>query len=658
MYQGASKKWEETIYKITQSVVNIYIDGVLLNPKFLLDFKFGQDGLFEDNLELGSIPSQYIEMKIHKSSGITSPSIIKIEYGILINNSLTVTEVNKMLVCDVNNLNVKSLSKYDNSFEMIPIGIYNVDDYNDEDDNVINIKALDNIIKLDKDDGYYNAKELIDKNGYATLGEIAQDICNKKGLELATSSFLNSDEKVSVYDNQLKARQYMSYIAEKAEGIGIANRTGKIEFRKIGQDTMQVPLKLFKTYKFGEEYKVSKVAYEDGIRSFKYGDETRNTLWIRQDNLFVPNEAGIKNIYDNINGLTINSFEGTAIIDPRIDIGDILLIGEKPVIYQGEMTLNKRFIADIKSKISIKQKQETTTRTTSQKIINRRVQSEINQINGTITQLVEEQNENSSKISQHTQDIDSITNKISATNNELEQKTSELKQTIDGLNHTLTNAGGNNIFYYAKEFWTGETDDTEANIEEYTDTDLQQNSISGMGYIVNKGTSKQKIQVKNDNYVISFKYKKLVDLATGYILLNGTQYNLTATEWTEMIIPENIDTSVVDFKIISDTDDAFVIFDLMGNIGTEKQIWTQNPNETRTDTVSIGKGIQVNSSSTNTYTRIDADGNRTFNSATGEVVMEATDKGVKAKEVITNVAQIGGILVQEIDGQTWISSLL
>ena len=89
-----------------------------------------------------------------------------------------------MLVGTLNEMRVKSLSVNDGSFEMIPIGIYNVDDYNDEDDNVINIKALDNIIKLDLDDGYYDASELINQKGYATLGEIAQDICAKKGVEL------------------------------------------------------------------------------------------------------------------------------------------------------------------------------------------------------------------------------------------------------------------------------------------------------------------------------------------------------------------------------------------------------------------------------------------------------------------------------------------
>lgn len=164
------ERWNRTIYKNVQSVVNIYVDDVLLNPKYITDFKKGCE-LFEDELELGSVPSQYIEMQIHKNSGITNPKTIRIEYGILINNALTVAELNKMLVCDLNKLQVKSLAKYNNNFEIIPIGIYNVDDYNDEEDSVINIKALDNIIKLDKDDGYYDASELIN----------TKRICNIRG---------------------------------------------------------------------------------------------------------------------------------------------------------------------------------------------------------------------------------------------------------------------------------------------------------------------------------------------------------------------------------------------------------------------------------------------------------------------------------------------
>ena len=62
---NTSQKWKENIYKNVQSILNIYIDDVLINPDYVLDFKVGQT-LFEENLELGSTTSKYIEFKIYK----------------------------------------------------------------------------------------------------------------------------------------------------------------------------------------------------------------------------------------------------------------------------------------------------------------------------------------------------------------------------------------------------------------------------------------------------------------------------------------------------------------------------------------------------------------------------------------------------------------
>lgn len=282
----------------------------------------------------------------------------------------------------------------------------------------------------------------------------------------------------------------------------------------------------------------------------------------------------------------------------------------------------------------------------------------VDKANQKILEVVERQDEQSSQLVNVTTDLEGIHTTIQDNQKDVSNKLLELERTIEGTTQTLTNKGGNNIFYYAKEFWSNGTENETANLEEYTDNELQQKSVSGNGYIINAGTSEQKQNVKNDTYTISFTYKKIIELATGYFIINDTQYELDSTEWKEFVETVDIDTNTVDIRFVSDTDGAFEIFDLNGNIGNEKQIWTQNPNETRTDTVTIGKGIQVNSSSKNTYARFDADGNRIFNASTDEVVTALTDKGVETQEVKSKTTQTGGILIQEIDGQTWISSLL
>lgn len=408
MYE-TSKKWEQNIYENPVCAMNIYIDDVLINPDYILDFKKGGNA-FEEEFCLGGTPSQYIEMKLYKDKIPLTPSKIKVEYGILISHSLTVTEVNAMLVGTLNGIPVKSLSSNNSSFEMIPIGIYNVDDYTDNDDNTITIKALDNMIKFEFN---YNGKELIDKKNEATLLEVAQDICNKAGVELGSTSFLNSDKKVSVYDNTVTAREYISYIAESAGCFACIDREGKLCFREFGQDETEISLEMFGEYKWGEEFKISKVSYEDGVRSFKFGDDTRNNLWINQENMYIVDEDQVQKIYNKIKDLTVNTFEGKVIIDPAIDIGDKIVINGKNVIYQGEMSLEGRFIAQISSKIQIKQKEETTVKKESQKVINRLIQSRINQAEGKIEQLVEETSENTQSIAKQEISINGIKQDVS-----------------------------------------------------------------------------------------------------------------------------------------------------------------------------------------------------------------------------------------------------
>lgn len=408
MYE-TSKKWKQNIYENPVCAMNIYIDDVLINPDYILDFKKGGNA-FEEEFCLGGTPSQYIEMKLYKDKIPLMPSKIKVEYGILISHSLTVTEVNAMLVGTLNGIPVKSLSSNNSSFEMIPIGIYNVDDYTDNDDNTITIKALDNMIKFEFN---YNGKELIDKKNEATLLEVAQDICNKAGVELGSTSFLNSDKKVSVYDNTVTAREYISYIAESAGCFACIDRKGKLCFREFCQDEIEIPLEMFGEYKWGEEFKISKLSYEDGLRSFKFGEDTRNNFWINQENMYIVDEDQVQKIYNKIKDLTVNTFEGKTVIDPAIDLGDKIVIDGRNVIYQGEMSLEGRFIAQISSKIQIKQKEETTVKKESQKVVNRRVQSRIDQAEGKIEQLVEETTENTKNIAKQEISINGITQEVS-----------------------------------------------------------------------------------------------------------------------------------------------------------------------------------------------------------------------------------------------------
>lgn len=220
------------------------------------------------------------------------------------------------------------------------------------------------------------------------------------------------NKQISVYDNTVSARTYLSYIAEQAGGFACIGRDGKLYIRTIGKDTIQMPLRYFENFEFGEKIKISRVKYEDGIQLFEKGNTTGNTIYINQDNMYIVDQEQIDNIYNLYKDLEVYSFEGSSFVDPAWDIGDIIDIDGKKIIYQGSGQFGGKFKADISSKIQCKAREETMSRTPSQKTINRRVQSQIDQENLRITQLAQESTEHEEKLVQHQLDIDGIKSSV------------------------------------------------------------------------------------------------------------------------------------------------------------------------------------------------------------------------------------------------------
>lgn len=550
--------------------------------------------------------------------------------------------------------NISPILKTTCGREIVPIGKFTIQKPIEDDEFKVKIKATDYMKKFE--DNKYDGSNLTYPK---TMLEVLKDICEKVGVELGSTSFLNSNKQIAVYDNTVTARTYLGYIAEQAGGFAVIGRDGKLYIKTFGEDIINFNVDLFGDFTWGDKLKVSRVSYEDGIQNYKFGDETQATVFIDQNNMYIVDSEQVENIYNQIKDFEVYTFEGETIIDPAYDIGDILVIDGKKVLYQGEIKYAGKFKASINNKVQAKTEQESmqTKQTNSNKI--KRVQSEINQIDGKITQLVQETTENEEKITQAQQDIDGFTQKV-ATKDELTEKVNELKHTIEGITLQSKETGGGNIFFYAKEYWRGQEQDSEATLEEYTNTLIQQNNVSDEGYLINNGISIQSQVVKNGQYVISFNYYKLKENATGYVKVNEIEYKLNGSinTWVEKIIPVEITSNNIKIEIGSDTVASYYISDLMVSMGIEKAIWQQNANETRTDTVEIGKGIQVNSSTKNTYTRIDADGNRTFNSSTNERVAEMTDKGVYTKQLeVKEQAKINVLLIQQIGSQVWLTGL-
>lgn len=374
MYQTSDDYKSKIYLPSTRHLLKIFINNVEIDKKYILGFKPSHRLFNNDEFTFGSVTSKALDLKLYKTAVPDSIESIYVVSGI--------------------------------EGEEVPIGYFNVEERTSEDDYTITLKLLDNMIKFEVN---YDGSTL---EYPCNLMTVLTDICNKVGVELGSTSFLNADKEVAVYDNTVSARTYISYIAEQAGGFAFIGRDGKLYIKTIGENISELPIQYFQDFKWGEQFKVSRVRYEDGVQLFEAGDETNNTIYINQENMYIVDQEQIDNIHDRYKDFNCYSFEGNSIIDPALDIGDLLLIDGKYVIYQGDMDYVGKFKANISSKIQAKTKEETMVRTPSQKTINRRVESRINQVEGSITEVISKTEDQNQKISQVTKKVDELNSKI------------------------------------------------------------------------------------------------------------------------------------------------------------------------------------------------------------------------------------------------------
>lgn len=149
MYQ-TSQNYKSKIYEpSTRHLLNIYINNVAIDKKYVLDCKTSQQLLSNEEFALGSVTAQTVELKLYKTAVPNKINNIYIESGI--------------------------------DEEIVPIGYFNVDSISKDDDYTVNIKLIDDMIKFEFN---YDGSKLVNKKGYAEIIEVLQDICSKAEVEL------------------------------------------------------------------------------------------------------------------------------------------------------------------------------------------------------------------------------------------------------------------------------------------------------------------------------------------------------------------------------------------------------------------------------------------------------------------------------------------
>lgn len=174
MYQTSSR-YKELIYN-KQHLLNIYIDEIKIEQKYIIDFKISHFLFSDDEFRLGSTPAKLIEFKIDKRALPQTYNNIRVETGIRIRNSVfSVAQINSKKVKELTTSPVYMFHKH---YEIIPIGKFTLEEIDKEDDYTVTIKAIDYMVKFEFN---YDGSTLTYP---CTLKSILQDICTKAGVEL------------------------------------------------------------------------------------------------------------------------------------------------------------------------------------------------------------------------------------------------------------------------------------------------------------------------------------------------------------------------------------------------------------------------------------------------------------------------------------------
>lgn len=148
---STTDKYKRAIYQEdAQHLLKIYVNesSINIDEGLILEFNITQSLFNGDEFAFGNAPSAMIELKLYKNNLPSKFEKIYIQTGV--------------------------------QDQIIPIGYFTVESIK-EDEDIVTIKAIDNMIKFEFN---YNGKQLIDIKGKATLLEVAQDICLKAGVEL------------------------------------------------------------------------------------------------------------------------------------------------------------------------------------------------------------------------------------------------------------------------------------------------------------------------------------------------------------------------------------------------------------------------------------------------------------------------------------------
>lgn len=370
--------------------------------------------------------------------------------------------------------------------------------------------------------------QYVDSNTYPIrLDTCLENLCSQVGLTLGNKNFPNNSYmlKGNPFTNKETRKTVLSNLVQLAGGFAeIDVEDGKLYVRNLdvsGEAVETIDGNNYDEFKpnnvFGpvNSVRIQMNSGVDGEETIKEAegvtDENRCQITIA-DNYYLTSaeerEAVINGIFNALNGLTYLPIELSYYGYPWLKLGDKIKVKDKNdkeyITYVMEHTLkyNGSYSGIIKA-IALTKTQQAYKEVLSLKDWRRNTELAVDKINGKMTAVIEEQSEQSEKLTKVEQDVNGITSKVSS-----------VEQSVENITKIEGTAEGKNIYI------------DDASAEPLIDIMLEGESQQGASPSPDNLSKIENLEGKNK--VKEINWKQMPSITTGATVTNingyGTDY--------------------------------------------------------------------------------------------------------------------------------------
>lgn len=405
--------------------------------------------------------------------------------------------------------------------------------------------------------------QYVDSNTYPIrLDTCLENLCSQVGLTLGNKNFPNNSYmlKGNPFTNKETRKTVLSNLVQLAGGFAeIDVEDGKLYVRNLdvsGEAVETIDGNNYDEFKpnnvFGpvNSVRIQMNSGVDGEETIKEAegvtDENRCQITIA-DNYYLTSaeerEAVINGIFNALNGLTYLPIELSYYGYPWLKLGDKIKVKDKNdkeyITYVMEHTLkyNGSYSGIIKA-IALTKTQQAYKEVLSLKDWRRNTELAVDKINGKMTAVIEEQSEQSEKLTKVEQDVNGITSKVSS-----------VEQSVENITKIEGTAEGKNIYI------------DDASAEPLIDIMLEGESQQGASPSPDNLSKIENLEGKNK--VKEINWKQMPSISTGATITNvngyGTDY--IDVDNTKQYIFSYLGSSGSKYIVYYDKDKNFLGYD-------------------------------------------------------------------------------------------------